>query len=78
MKKNESRQKAKPSTPTQAIDAHMGEEEKSRKQKEEQKKKKGADPQPSYLDHLVASYDPYGSYGGPILKSAHPQGKRRK
>ena len=34
------------------------------------RKKQGAGPQPSYLDHLVVSYDPYGSYGGPTLK--HP------
>ena len=25
--------------------------------------------QTNYLEHLVASYDPYGSYGGPILGS---------
>ena len=49
----------------------MGEEEKNRKQKEDQKKQ-GAGPQPSHLDHLVASYDPHGSYSGHILKpSAH-------
>ena len=40
-KKNRSGQKAKPSTPTQAIDAHMGEEEKNIEQKEEQKKETG-------------------------------------
>ena len=34
------------------------------------KKKQGAGPQPSYLNHSVASCDPHRSYGGPILK--HP------
>ena len=38
-KKNGSEQSAKPSTPTQAIDARMWEEEKNRKQKEKTKKK---------------------------------------
>ena len=52
----------KPSTPTQAIDVGMGEEGRNRKLKEEQKKKHGAASQPSYLDHLVVSYDPHGSY----------------
>ena len=41
----------------------MGEEETNRKQKEKQKKQ-GAGPQSSYLDNLIASYDPYGSHGG--------------
>ena len=50
-RKNGSGQKAKPSTPTQATDACMGEEEKNRKQKEE--KKQGTDPPPSYLDGTV-------------------------
>ena len=44
--KDDSGQKAKPSTPTQAIDARMGEEEKNIKQKEEQKKETGSEPQP--------------------------------
>ena len=66
-RKNGSRQRATPSTPTQPLDACMGEEEKNGKQKEEQKKQE-ARPQPSYLDNLVASYDPHGSYSEPILK----------
>ena len=53
----------KPSSSTQPIDAHMGEEEKKKKEKEEQKKQ-GVGPQPSYMDHLVASYNPHGSYSG--------------
>ena len=44
MEKNGSGQKAKPSTPTQAIDARMGEEEKNRKQKEGQKKEAESGP----------------------------------
>ena len=37
-RKNRFEQKAKPSTPTHAIEVHMGEEENNRKQKEEQEK----------------------------------------
>ena len=37
-------QMAKPSTPTHAIDAHTGEEEKNRKQNEEQKNETGSEP----------------------------------
>ena len=48
-RKNGSGQRGKPSTPTQAIDALIGEEEQNGKQKEEQKKKQGAGPQPSCL-----------------------------
>ena len=65
-RKNGSWQRVKPSTPTQGIDARMGEEEKDRKPNKG--KKQGADPKPSYLDRFFASYDPHGSYGGPILK----------
>ena len=63
------------STPAQAFDARMGEEEEKRNQKEEQKKETGR-PQPIYLDHLVASYDPHGLYGGPILKSPAHRAKK--
>ena len=42
-RKNGSEQKAKPSTPTQAIDAQMG-EEKKRKQREEQKQERAPTP----------------------------------
>ena len=38
LRKTGSGQRVKPSTPTQAIDAHMGEEEKNRKQKQERNK----------------------------------------
>ena len=31
------------------------------------RKKQGAGPQPSYLDHLFASYDVRGSYGEAFL-----------
>ena len=43
-RKNGSGQRAKPSTPTLAIDERMGEEEKNGKQKEEQKKETGSGP----------------------------------
>ena len=42
---------------------------------EGRKEKQGAGPQPSYLDHIVGSYDPYESYGGPIMKHPRPQGE---
>ena len=67
-KKNGSVQKAKPSTPTQEIDARMGEEEKNRKQKEEQKKKTERTPNPATwtiwsprmnrMDHTVGPTSP--------------------
>ena len=40
--KNGLGQRVKPFTPTQAIDARMGEEEKNRKQKEEQNEETGS------------------------------------
>ena len=40
-RKNGSAQRVKPSTPTEAIDARMGEEQKNRKPKKEQKKETG-------------------------------------
>ena len=57
-----------PSTLSQTIDVRMVEEKKNKKQNEEQKKGQGAGSQHSYLDHLVASYDPHRSYDGTILK----------
>ena len=73
-RKNESGQRVKLSTPTQAIDARMGEEEKNRKQKGEQKKETGSGPPAQLPRPSVASYDPYGSYGGPTLKPTPPTG----
>ena len=61
MKKNGPGQRAKPSTPTLAVDALIGEEEQNAKQEEEQKKQG--------VGSSYASYDPHGSYGGPILKT---------
>ena len=59
----------KPSTPTQAIDVHMGEEEKNKR------KKQGMGPQLIYLDLSVASYNLHGSYGGLILNLPTPRRK---
>ena len=61
-RKNGLGQKVKPFSPTKAIDVCIGKEENNRKQKEEQKKETGMGLQPNYLDHLGASYDPYGLY----------------
>ena len=47
---------------------HVWGKKKRTENKEKQKKETGSCPQPSYLDYLVASDDPHGSYGGPILK----------
>ena len=55
----------KPPTPAWVIYALIGVEEQKGKRKKE-KKKKGADPNSATLDHLVASDDPHGSYGGLI------------
>ena len=67
-KKRSKGQRAKPSTPTQAICALIGEEEQNGNQKKKKNKERG--PNPAILDPLVASYNPHGPYGGPILK--HP------
>ena len=53
-------QRMKPPTPTQLIDALIGDEEQNRKQ-ERKRHNLGT------LDHAVASYDPQGSYGELIL-----------
>ena len=63
-------QRAKSLTPTRAIDALKGEEERKTEEKETNRER---DPNPVALDHLVASYDPYGSYGGPILNPPSSQ-----
>ena len=48
-KESDRGQKAKPPTPTQAIDALIGDEEQNGKQKKVKKRKKqGTGPQPSY------------------------------
>ena len=60
-------QRAKPPTTTRAIDAFIEEEDQKQKQKKKKDIGKGA-PNTATMDHSVASYDPYGSYGGPILK----------
>ena len=53
-------QMVKHPTKSRGTDALIGGEEQNGKQKRE-KKKQGEGPQPNYC-----SYDPYGSYGGPI------------
>ena len=60
----------KPSSPTHAVGAHIGEEEKNGKQKKEEKyinRERASNP--ATLDNLVASCDPHGSYGGFNLKT---------
>ena len=61
----------KPSTPTQAIDALIGDEEQNGKQKKEKKRNRERVPNPATPDHMVDSYDPHGSYGLPILFPVH-------
>ena len=68
-----------PSTPTQSIDARMGKRRKEQKTEgkiKERNREQG--PQPSYLDHLVASYNLHRSYSRLILKHPHPQGNKEK
>ena len=73
------RQRTKPPTPTGAINVLIGDEERKGKQtKKEKERNRERDPNPATLDHLVASYDPHGSYGGPILKPLRPQGEYNK
>ena len=54
----------KPTTPSRAIYALIGDEEQNGKQKKNKNKETGSGSQPSYLNHLVASYDPHGSHTG--------------
>ena len=68
-RKNESEPRAKSSTPTQAIDTWCSHGGRRKEQKTVGRTKEtGSGPQPNYLDHLVAFYDPHESHGGPILK----------
>ena len=61
--------RAKPPTPTLAINVLIGEEEHNRKQKEGQKERNREQvPNPATLGHLIASHNPQGSQDGPILK----------
>ena len=59
-------QRAKPSTQSQAIDAHIGDEERIKERKTERY------PNPATQDHTVASYDLRGSCGEPILLPVNP------
>ena len=59
-------QREKLPAPSQAIDALIGDEEQNGNQEKERNRDR--DHNSATLDHSVASYDPHGSYGGPILK----------
>ena len=62
-------QRVKPSTPSRATDALIGDEEHNGKRKKEQKERnRERAPNPITLDHLAASYDSHGSYVDPIPK----------
>ena len=52
----------------------IGDEEQNGKQKQEEKNMERA-PNQATMDHLVVSYAPHGSYGGPILKPPAHNGK---
>ena len=52
-----------------------GKKKRTENRMKNKRKKQGAGPQRSYLDHSVGSFDPHGSYGGPILKLPRPQGE---
>ena len=58
-------QRAKPPTPTLVTGALIGEEKQKKDDKERNRERVR---NPATLDHLVASYDPHGSYGGTFLK----------
>ena len=60
-------------THSQATDALTGDEEQNEKQKRKKEKNRERVPNPTTLDHSVASYDTQGSYGHPILLTPpHP------
>ena len=62
-------QRAKPRTPTPAVDALIGDEEQTGKKKKEQRKKQGMGLQPIYPGPFgrLLPYDPQGLYNKPIL-----------
>ena len=70
-KKGVKAQKVKPPALTRAIDALIGEElENENEKKEQRERKREPVSNPVTPDHLVASYDPQGSYSELIL--LHP------
>ena len=52
-KKGSKRQRAKPPTPTQLIDALIGDEKQNGKQANRKRKEQGVGPQPSYPSRLL-------------------------
>ena len=66
-------QRAKPRTPTPAMDALTGDEEQTGGKEENKERKRERVSNPPMLDHSVASYNPQGSCSESILvtPSAH-------
>ena len=60
-------QRAKPHTPTLAIDALIGEEEQTEKRRENKERNRERLSSPATLNPSVPSYDSQGLYGEPIL-----------
>ena len=59
-----------------ATDELIGDEERNGNQKKEKKERnRERVPNPATLDNSVAFYDPYASYGGPILLIPPPRPK---
>ena len=68
-RRKESGQRARLPTPTREIDALIEDEEQNGKEKIEEKERNNErNPNSGTLNHLVAFYDPHGSYGGVIPK----------
>ena len=59
-------------TPSQAIDALIGEEEQNGKQKRTKRKKQGAGPHPATLDHSETFYDVKKGKGIEAQGAKHP------
>ena len=64
-------QRGKLPTPSQGIDEHIGDEEQNGEHKKRNRERIRI---PANPDHLVASFDPHGSYSRPVLKHLHIQG----
>ena len=57
----------KPAISSQVTDALIGDEEQNGKHKKNKKKNREQTLNSSFLEHLIASYDPHRSYGEPVL-----------
>ena len=65
-KMDRGRKRNHPPQPRQLMSV-WGKKKRTENRRKNKRKKQGVGSHPSYLDHLVVSYDPHGLYGEPIL-----------